>query len=177
MPRRLQQLAGVRDDLGGDVVFGAALQGAPPSFDLLGPGILLTRREAEGLGHVSHGILGPVLDDVRDLRGAVPSIGRVDPLDDLFAPVGVEIDVDVGLLVAQARQEPLEGQVVGDRVDGGDVEQVADGAVGRRSPSLAQDAAPPGLLHDAVHDEEVAGEVLHLYDAEFPFDAVAVFRG
>ncbi|KEP72544.1 hypothetical protein HR12_43430 [Microbacterium sp. SUBG005] len=34
-------------------------------------------------------------------------VGLVDPLDDLFAPVGVEVDVDVGL-VAKARQEPLE---------------------------------------------------------------------
>jgi hypothetical protein len=50
-------------------------------------------------------------------------------LDHLFAPVGVEVDVDVRLFVAHARQEALEWQPVGDRVDGGDVEQVADGRV------------------------------------------------
>ena len=171
MPRRLEQLGRELEHLIGDVVAGARLEQSAPPLDLLGPGILLPRRMPQRLGHVAHGVLGPVLDDVRDLRGAIAPVLLVDPLDDLFPTIGVEVDVDVGLLFAQARQEPLEGQVVADRVDRRDVEQIADGTVGRGPATLTQDAAAPRLLHDAVDDQEVARKVLQLDDAELLLDA------
>ena len=175
--RRLQQLRRELDDLIGDVVVASGLERRPPALDLLRPGILLTGRVSEGPGHVAHGVLGAVLDDVGHLRRPLAPVLPVDPLDDLFSAVGVEIDVDVGFLVAQARQEPLERQLVEDGVDRGDVEQVADRAVGGRSAPLAQDAATAGLGHDAVDDEEIPREVLHLDDAELAFDAAAVVVG
>ena len=177
MPGRLQQLTRVGDHPLGDVVVGWGVEHRSPALDLLRPGILLPRRVPEGLRHVADGVLRPVLDDVRDLRRPLAPVRLVDPLDDLLAPVRVEVDVDVGLLVAQRRQEPLERQVVEDRVDRGDVEQVADGTVRGGSPPLAEDAAAPRLLHDAVHDEEVPREVLLLDDAEFLLDARAVRVG
>ena len=171
MAGRLQQLGRVLEHLIGDVVAGARLEVGAPALDLLGPGILLPGRMAERLRHVAHGVLGAVLDDVRDLGSPLAAVLRVDPLDDLFAPIGIEVDVDIGLFVAQRRQEALERQVVGDRVDGRDVEQVADGAVGGGAAPLTQDAAAPRLLHDAVDDQEVAREVLHLDDSELALDA------
>src|SRR3546814_1306734 len=45
-----------------------------------------------------------------------------------------------------------------------------------RPATLAQDAAAACLLHDAVDDEEVPGEVLHLDHRELALDAVAVLR-
>ncbi len=125
---------GELDHLVGDVVVGSGLERRTPPFDLLRPGVLLTGRVAERAGHVAYGVLGAVLDDVRHLRRALASVLAIDPLDDLFATVGVEVHVDVGLLVAQARQEPFERELVEDRVDRRDVEQVADRAVGRRPP-------------------------------------------
>ena len=55
--------------------------------------------------------------DDRGQRGAVAAVGLVDPLDDLFAALMLEIDVDVGRLAPFAGDEPLEQQLVLDRID------------------------------------------------------------
>ena len=44
--------------------------------------------------------------------GAVAAVAVVDVLDHLLAPLVLEIDVDVGRLVALGRDEALEQQVV-----------------------------------------------------------------
>ncbi len=82
-------------------------------------------------------------------------------LDHFLAPLMLEIDVDVGRLLALLGNEALEQQIAGRRVDRGDAEAIADGAVGRRPPSLAQDrrveAAREG--DDVVDGQEIAREV------------------
>ena len=46
----------------------------------------------------------------------------VDVLDDLFAPLVLEVDVDVGRLAPLAADEALEQQVHARRIDLGDAE-------------------------------------------------------
>ena len=167
VPRRTQQLVGELDHRCRDVVLVLHRDG-PPGVDLLGPRVLLADGVAERLGHVPDRRLGSVADHVGHLGGVAPAVPAVDLLDHLLAPVGVEVDVDVRLLVAGRGQEPLERQVVDDRVDGGDVEHVADHRVGRRSPALAEDPALPGEVDHVVHDQEVAGEVLLLDHRQLP---------
>jgi len=82
------------------------------------------------LGDVTHGRAGPIGDDVGDLRGVVTAVGVVDVLDDLLAPVGLDVDVDVRGSVALRRQKPFEQQPPPHRVDVGDPERVADRGVG-----------------------------------------------
>src|SRR5699024_5654864 len=130
--------------------------------------------ESQSAGDVAHGVLRAVLDDVRHLSRAVATVGFVHVLDDLLAPVAVEIDVDVRLIIAHRREEPLERQAEEDRVDGRDAEQVADGAVRGGSAPLTENAASARLSDDVVDDEEVAGEVLLLDDIELVRDAVAI---
>ena len=177
VPRRLQQLHREVDDAGRDVVVVARRQLGAPALHLLRPGVLLAGGVPERLRHVAHRVLGPVLDDVGDLCGIAAPVLLEHPLDDLFAAIGVEVDVDVGLLVAQRRQEPLERQLVEDRVDRGDVEQVADRRVGGRAAALAEDALAAGEGDDVVHDQEVAGEVLGLDHGELGLDALPVGVG
>ncbi len=74
-----------------------------------------------------------------------------------------------GWAVAGRGQEPLEQQLVGDRVDVGDLQRVADRRIGRRSPALAQDVVVPAEPGDVVHHEEVARELQLLDDAQFMF--------
>jgi hypothetical protein len=50
----------------------------------------------------------PVADDHRGERGAVPAVLAVDVLDDLLAALVLEIDVDVGRLVALDADEAAE---------------------------------------------------------------------
>ena len=158
------------DDEFGNIVVVAREHGAP-SLYLARPGVLLAGGVAERPRHVAHGVLGPIRDDVCDLRGVAPTVLFEDVLDDLFATVGVEVDVDVGLFVSERREKALEGQLVADRVDRRDIEQVADGRVGGRAAALAEDSAAAGVLHDVVHDKEVAGKVFLLDDVELARDA------
>ena len=83
---------------------------AAPAVDLLGPGVLLARREPERLGRVAHGRAGPVGDDVGHLRGVRSSVAAVHVLDDLLTAVRLDVQVDVGQTVALGREEPLEQQ-------------------------------------------------------------------
>ena len=67
--------------------------------------------QAEHLADLAHGALGAVGDDGGGEAGAVAAVAAVDVLDHLLAPLVLEIDVDVGRLVALGGEEPLEEQV------------------------------------------------------------------
>src|SRR5204863_6813182 len=65
---------------------------------------------------------------------------------------------DIGPLSALLGEEALEEQLHADRVDRGDAEGVADGAVGGRAAALRQDVVLAAEAHDVPDGEEVAGE-------------------
>ena len=73
----------------------------------------------------------------------------------------LEIDVDVGRLLALLGDEALEQQVAGRRVDRGDPEAVADRAVRRRAAPLAQDRRIEAarVSDDVVDGQEIAREI------------------
>ncbi len=116
----------------------------------------LRRIEAEGLADVAHGALRPVADHRRGERGAGAAVLRVEILDHLLAPLVLEVHVDVGGLVALARDEALEQHRHARRVHLGDAERIAGGRVRRRAAPLAQDAAPARELDEVVHGQEIA---------------------
>ncbi len=58
------------------------------------------------------------------------------------------------LLLAHCGEEPLEREVVEDRVDRRDAQQVADRRVRGRAATLAEDALALREPHDVVHDQE-----------------------
>ena len=129
-----------------------------PGVDARRPGVHLLGGEAERLAHVAHGRARPVRDDVGHLCRVAAAVALVHVLDHLFAPLRLDVHVDVRRAVACRRQEALEQQTEVDRVDVGDAERVTDGRVGRRAAPLAVDVQPPAHLRDVPHDEEVAGE-------------------
>ena len=75
----------------------------------------------------------------------------------------LEVDVDVGHLVALGGDEALEEQVDPVGVDGRDAQAVAHGGVGGRATALAEDAEFAGLPHDVLDGQEV-GLVFELGD-------------
>ena len=116
--------------------------------------------EPERLADLARRAAPAVGDDVGRHRRAEPAVLFVDVLDDLLAPVAArQIEVDVGPLAALFRQKPLEQQIHPHRIDGGNPEAVADGAVGRRPAALHQDVVLPAEIDDVPDDEEVAGEL------------------
>jgi hypothetical protein len=95
----------------------------------------------------------------------------VDVLDDFFAPVGLDVDVDVGrLLGALGAEEPFEHEVEADGVDRRDLECVAHRGVRGRAASLAEDVVLTAVPGDVPDDEEVAGEAELLDDLQLLSD-------
>src|SRR4029078_9641980 len=64
--------------------------------------------DAEGAAGVAQRRARAVADDAGGERGALPSVLAVDVLDDLLAALMLEIDVDVGRLVALDADEAAE---------------------------------------------------------------------
>ena len=159
MPRQVRDLHGKVDDRFGYVFDVRRFGEVAPLADLLAPGILLALREPQSAGHVAYRAATAVGDDVGDLGGVVAAVAVVDILNGLLPQVRFDVDVDIGWPVPCRGQEPLEQQLVGDRVDVGDAEGVTDRRIGRRSPALGQDAVLPAEPGDVVHHQEVARKV------------------
>ena len=117
--------------------------------------------EPDHLGHVAQRAARPVADDRGRERGAIAAVLAIDVLDDLFAPLVFEIDVDVGRLVALARDEALHEQLAARRIHLGDAQRVTHHRVRGRTAALAEDVEAARLAHDVVHREEIGlvGEV------------------
>src|SRR3546814_12442521 len=82
--------------------------------------------------------LRAVADDGGGQRRALAAILLIDVLHDLLAALVLEVDVDVGRLLALGGDEALEQQVHARGIDLGDAEAEADGRVGGRAAALAE---------------------------------------
>ena len=122
---------------------------------ILGEGVDQAFIHAQRLAHVAQGASGSVADDGGGQRGAVAAVFLVDILDDLFASLVLEIDVDVGrFILARLADETLQQRAGFLRVGSGDAETPAHHRVGGRTTPLAQDALALGEAHDVVHGEK-----------------------
>ena len=119
--------------------------------------------EAHYLAHFAHGAAGAVAHNCGAERGAVAAVMRVDPLDNVFTPLVLEIDIDIRRLMALGGNEALEQQGGFHRVDGGDAEHEADSGIGGRAAPLAEDAHAAGLADDGVDGQEI-GRIAELGD-------------
>ncbi|MNE38594.1 hypothetical protein D3C80_1324980 [compost metagenome] len=88
------------------------------------------------------------------------TVAFINMLDDLLAPLMLEVDVDVGRFVAVLGQKALEQQIGFHRVHRGDAQDVADRRVGRRTSSLTQDALVSRHADDVEDGQEVGSDGL-----------------
>ena len=91
------------------------------------------------------------------------AVAAVDVLDHLLAALVLEVDVDVGRLVARLGDEALEDHGADLGADRGDAEGEADHRVRRRAAALAEDALGAGEI-DHVADGEEVGRVVQPAD-------------
>ncbi len=87
----------------------------------------------------------------------------------------LEIDIDVGRLIARGADEALEQDVDPRRIDRGDAETIANDRIGGRAAPLTQNAALSGEPHDVVDGQKIAGVVEPLDQSELVFDQIADF--
>ena len=99
--------------------------------------------QAERLADLADRRARPVRVDHGDARRAVVAVAREHHVVDVLAPRRLHVDVDVGRLVAHRVHEPLERQVVADRVDVGDAGEVADERARRRCPGTRSGCPSP----------------------------------
>ena len=166
------------DELDGERLGVAPAGVVSPGPELLGEAIHLLRGVAQGLGHLPRRRAVSVGDDVGGHGGTVRSIAFVDVLDH-FLPLipGGQIEIDVGPFTPLLGQEALEQQLHLHRVDGGDRQGIADGAVGGRAPPLSEDSLPFAELHDVPDDEEVASQIEPVDHGQLLFDLVLAAAG
>ncbi|MNE20545.1 hypothetical protein D3C80_1136740 [compost metagenome] len=91
----------------------------------------------------------------RGERCPVSAIASEHILDHFFAPVVLEVHVDIRRLVAFTRQEALEQQAMLHGVELGNAQHETHHRVGRRTAALTQDALAAGEGDDVVHGQEV----------------------
>ncbi len=160
-------VGGVEADLGQPV---ARQAGAAPAPDLRGERGDGVAAEAHGGADLAQRPLGTVVDHRGAEPGAVAAVAAVEVLDHLLAAFVLEVDVDVGRLVARLGDEALEDHGADLGRDRGDAEGVADDGIRRRAAALAEDAAGPGEVHHIVHGQEIGRVVQPADQREFVRD-------
>jgi len=107
----------------------------------------------------------------------IAAVTLVDVLNHFFAPLVLEVDIDIRRLFPLGGDEALKQQIVAVGIDLGDAEAVADRGIGRRAAALAENIFRTGEAHDVVNGEEI-GRVLALRDqSELMFDSLPYFVG
>lgn len=143
----------------------AQLLAAVEPLVALGEAIDALLVQAQRLADIAHCAARAVGGQCGGQCRAVGAVLVVDVLDDLLAPLVLEVHVDVGRLVAFAADEAFEQERRLGRVDLGDAQAIADRRVGRRTSALAQDCLLSGVAHDVVHRQE-EGFVAQLFDQQ-----------
>ena len=132
----------------------------------LGDRVDLARRQRQRRAHVAYGVTDPVRVEHRHARHPVAAERGQYRVVHLGAPGRLDVEVDVRQRLPQRRQEPLEDEVVADRVDAGDAQQVVDEAARARATRGAADVEPSDEPHDVGDGEEVRGEAEVLDDRQ-----------
>ena len=152
-----------------------------------GPGIHRVERDqlgqavAEHVGHVQHpsGVahhgLGAQRAESGDLAHGGAAVLFLDVVDDPFAVVLAEVDIEVGHGDPLGIQEALEQQVIADRIQVGNAQGVRyQRARAGAPPRPHRHAVVLAPVDEVLHDQEVAGEA-HLDDGlAFPAQAFVV---
>ena len=121
----------------------------------LGDRVGLQRRHAQGGADVAHGVPHAVGVHHRHAHAALAAVAVEDRLVDLGAARGLHVDVDVGQRLAQRGEEALHQQLVADRVDPGDAEQVGHQAARARAAGRDPDPEVLDQVGDVADGEEV----------------------
>ena len=109
----------------------------------------------QGPAHIAQSTARAVGRDHGGNGSAGAAVFGVDVLDHLFAALVLKVHVNVGRLVALARDKALEQHTAARRIHLGHAQAVTHCRIGGRPPALAQDAPAAGKAHDVMHRQKI----------------------
>ncbi len=86
--------------------------------------------------------------------------------DDFFAAILAEVDVDIGRFAAIRIEKALEQQVVLQRADVAQLQDVADNRPARRAAGAGRDPLADRETHEVPDDQEIAGKTHSANDVQ-----------
>ena len=139
--------------------------------------IALSVRRVESPRDIAYSRFGLESTESDDLRHLVPAVLSVDVLDDLLPSLDAEVDVYIRHADSLRVQEPLEDQVVFDRIYLRYIQAVRyDAACSRASARSDSDLVRLGIVDEIPHDEEVLDISHVLDDGKLHLEALSVAR-
>src|SRR5688572_8087365 len=147
----------------------------------LGDLVEIGQRNAERLADVPHRAAQLVGRKGADQRRPLMAVALVDPFDQHLADLARKVEVDIGDRVQLIVQKTAEEQVVLERIDVREADQVADDRADRRSPppprrqvaelatgSIAADLDRyfPGHLEQIAVEQKEAGQIVERDDPQ-----------
>ena len=125
--------------------------------------------KAQSLADVAQRRARAVAHHVGDHGGAVAAVFLVNMLDHFFAPVMLDVEIDIRRLGALHGNKALEEQAHAHRIDGRDAEAITNHRIRRRAASLAKNIVGAAELDDLPHGQEVAGIIERFDDLQLFF--------
>ena len=123
-------------------------------------------RVAQHARGIADGVFRLQLAERDNAGNVVFAVDVFDVLNDLLATLVLEVDVDIGHLNTLGRQESLEQQAVGKRIEVGDAHGIRhDGACRRTTARSYADSLASRPFNVFLHNEEVGGKSLLNDDA------------
>src|SRR5262245_10663134 len=111
--------------------------------------------------------------------GTFTTVALIEILDHFLAPLVLKIYIYVGRLATIGGNEPFEQKINLGRVNRGNAEAIAHGAVSGRATTLAEDwlFQLASVADDIINGEEITGVVEPGDEGEFLIDQGLYFRG
>ena len=162
--------SGLADLLGGE-------RPVPSAPGATRKGVERVAGQAHHLADIAQRAFRAIANHHRGQAGTVAAIAFVDVLDDLLAPLMLEIDIDIGRLVPLGADKSLDQKIDRLGIRGGDAQQVADRRVSGAAPPLAQDAALAREAHDVPDGQEIRRVVEPCDQGQFVLDQATDLLG
>ena len=153
-------IVGVETRLSDMLLVDAAARYAP---DRIGERCRHILSQPQRLADIADRTAGPIADDGCDNGRAISGIALIDILHHLFAPLMLEIDVDIRRFLSLHRKKALEQEIDLCRVHTGDAKAEADDGIGGRTTPLTQNIFSAGIAHNVINREKVS-RILQLFD-------------
>ena len=97
----------------------------------------------------------------------VAAVLLINVLDDFFASIMLDVEIDVRRLRPLLGDETFKQEVHLSWIDGRDAKAVTNHRIGRRAPSLAKDPFFAAKFHDLAHGQEVTWIIQRLDNLKF----------